>query len=273
MHTRTTATLVTMIAALTGCATHREAVIPDRRGLPYIEAGGNRQQGDLYLPEGTGPFPAAVVIHGGGWNRRDRSDMAAVARQLAESGIAAYNINYRLAPEHNHPAQLNDVHSALRYMEANAERWRLDPKRFITVGYSSGGHLALLAAELPDPHGPKVAAVIAGGAPIDFLLYPESPPITQFIGGTPAEMPHTWREASPIHHVTPEHPPVFLYHGRWDQIVGYTNAKKMKTALEKVDVPVQLYTHYLYGHLLLGIRQRPAVKEGILFVKKHLDIE
>lgn len=260
--------LGTALLLMTACATIEQVPAP-QADLPYVDGGGVRQQGDLYLPEETGPFPIAVVMHGGGWIKRDRSDMDGVARQLAEAGIAAFNINYRLAPEHHHPAQLEDVHAALRYLQDNAKRWNLDINRCLTVGYSAGGHLALLAAEVKDPKGPPISAVIAGGAPVDFSLYPRSPFITRLIGGSPKKFPETWHEASPIHHVTTEHPPVFLYHARLDLIVQHKNARMMQTALETAGVPVELDTAWVYGHLLQGKLQDPAIQNGIEFVKKQ----
>ncbi|PXA04119.1 alpha/beta hydrolase [Coraliomargarita sinensis] len=253
---------------MTACATTKQVPTP-QTDIPYVDDGGIRQQGDLYLPRGNGPFPVAVLMHGGGWSNRDRSDMTAVSKQLAESGIAAFNINYRLAPKHHYPAQLNDVHAALRYLQDNAEHYRLDTSRCITLGYSAGAHLALLAAEIPDPEGPKISVVVAGGAPVDFSLYPKSPLITPFIGGSPQEFPEAWKEASPINHVTPEHPPVFLYHARLDILVQHKNARMMKAALENADVPVQLDTAWFYGHLLQGAHQGPAIRKAIDFVKKQ----
>jgi len=253
---------------MTGCTTI-DPPPAEHKDLPYVDGGGVRQQGDLYLPSGAGPFPFAVVIHGGGWINRDRSDMAAVSRQLAAAGIAAFNINYRLAPKHHYPAQLEDVHAALRYLQDHAERYQLDTSRCLTVGYSAGGHLALLAAEIRDQKGPGISAIIAGGAPVDFSLYPKSPFITPFIGGSPREFPDAWHEASPINQVTPEHPPVFLYHARLDLLVQYKNARMMKAALEEAGVPVQLDTAWFYGHLLQGAHQGPAIRNAIDFVEKQ----
>ena len=253
-----------MLALGAGCSFR--SVDPTAQGLSYVEGGGQRQVGDLYLPEGSGPHPTAVVIHGGGWTGRDRSDMEGVAEQLAANGYAAFNINYRLAPEHRFPAPLEDVRSALRFLESSAEQWNLDTERFIAVGYSSGAHLALLAAELPAPDMPEIQAVVAGSAPVDLLQYPDSPVIKKLIGGTPEEYRETWAKASPIRHVDGTHPPVFLYHATWDKIVQYEDAERMRDALEEAGVPVELDTRQFIGHLLLGVWQGPSINDAIEFL-------
>lgn len=255
------------IVALSGCATH-QSDFRTIRDVAYVAGGGERQSGDLYLPKSSGKSPAALVIHGGGWTRRDRGDMANVAERLATRGIAAYNINYRLAPEYNHPTQLEDVHAALRYLKSRANELNLDTERFIMVGYSAGAHLALLATELPDPQAPAIRGVIAGGSPVDLRLYPKSPFINKLMGVSAEKDPAAWRAASPINHVDSTHPPVFLYHAQWDKVVGLENAYNMQAELERAGVSVALDKRYFIGHLILGIWQRPSIDRGIEFLKE-----
>jgi acetyl esterase/lipase len=223
-----------------------------------------RQTGDLYLPDGQGPHPVAVVIHGGGWSGRDRTDMEDISKRLASQGIAAYNINYRLAPEHRFPAQVDNVRAALQWLVTEADSYALDPERIYTVGYSAGAHLALLAAT--DPQAPTVHAVIAGGTPTDLTRYPESPYVKKLMGISIDEDPDAYRSASPLYQVTPDHPPVFLYHGRLDAIVHYRNAILLKEALEDAGVPVTLHTRPLLGHIITYAWDRPSIDRGIRFL-------
>jgi len=264
--------LVLALLGVAGCASPRRGrdftLLSE---IPYVPDGGERRRGDLYLPVGDGPWPAAVVLHGGGWIRRDRSDMTDVAKALAASGIAAYNINYRLAPEHQWPAQLDDVHAALRHLAAHAGEHHLDPARFVTVGYSAGGHLALLGAELSAEGVPPVQAVLAGGAPTQLTLYPDSPFINKLIGGPPSEFPDAWTRASPLVHVDAGHPPVFLYHGRFDALVQLKNAKMMRDELQRAGVEVELDIRFPLGHLATHFFDGPSIRRGIHFLKKHLE--
>ena len=237
------------------------------RDLSYRPDATEREQGDLYLPEGSGPHPVAIVIHGGGWSGRDRSDMEDIAKRLANKGIAAFNINYRLAPQHRFPAQLEDVQAALQWVATTSSTHSLDLNRIYTVGYSAGAHLALLAAASSTPDVPHVTGVIAGGAPTDLTLYPESPYVEDLMGVPFQENPQPFREASPLHQVTPTHPPVFLYHGKLDNIVAYRNSVLLRDALQKAGVTVKLQSRSLEGHILTYFREGPSLREGIRFLQ------
>jgi acetyl esterase/lipase len=235
--------------------------------ISYVPEGTNRQTGDLYLPGTPGPHPAAVVLHGGGWSGRDQSDMTDISKRLAANGIAAFNVNYRLAPENRFPAQLEDTRSALRWLVKHADTHTLDPERLYTVGYSAGAHLALLAATDPHPDAPDIQAVIAGGAPTDLTLYPESPYVKKLMGVSYENEPESYIRASPLHQVSPSHPPVFLYHGRLDRIVYHKNSRLLKEALEAHDVQVQLFTRPILGHILTYFWEGAAIDRGIAYIQ------
>ena len=235
--------------------------------LFYTSPPSPRQQGDLYLPEGPGPHPIAIVIHGGGWSGRDRSDMNDISRRLAANGIAAFNINYRLAPEHRFPAQLEDVFSAMEWITDQATSLNLNINRMYTVGYSAGAHLSLLAAAEGRPGLPDIKGVIAGGAPTDLTLYPNSPYVQKLMGASFENDPEAFRAASPLHQVGPTHPPVFLYHGSWDKIVAYKNSTLLVEALLEAGVKVELHTRHLEGHILTYFRESPSIKRGIQFLE------
>ncbi len=92
--------------------------------------------------------------------------MEKFGRRLARRGFAVYNIDYRLAPDHRHPAQIEDVRAAIEHLKVLAEAYPLDLKRVGLLGYSAGGHLALLAAATAKESSPEIRAVMAGGAPV-----------------------------------------------------------------------------------------------------------
>jgi acetyl esterase/lipase len=188
------------------CASRRPAPVIVRN-IPYVENGHERQTGDLYLPAGTvsrdeapdqKALPLVVVIHGGGWTNRDRGDMVKFGERLSASGYAAFNIVYRLAPGDRHPAQLEDVRAAIAFAETLSKTHPVDPARIALLGYSAGGHLALLAAATADSETSPIRAVVAGGAPTMLWIYPNSPLITKLIGGTPEEYPDAYAYASVI---------------------------------------------------------------------------
>ena len=135
-----------------------------------------RLEADVYVPDRPGPYPAVLVVHGGGWERRSPEDMTEIAEYLAEHGFVAVNVEYRLAPAFRFPAQLHDVQQAMRWIHSQAEKLSVDTRRIGAYGYSAGAHLVALLAvvseggPLDEPYGgaeTRLAAVVAGGTPAD----------------------------------------------------------------------------------------------------------
>ncbi|MCE9564575.1 MAG: alpha/beta hydrolase [Planctomycetes bacterium] len=115
------------------------------KGLIFATAGKTELKLDLTMPkEGDGPFPAVVVIHGGGWSAGDRGQGAFIAELQAQAGYVAATIDYRLAPAHRFPAQIEDCKASVRWLRANAKKYKIDPERIGAIGFSAGGHLACL---------------------------------------------------------------------------------------------------------------------------------
>jgi acetyl esterase/lipase len=77
-------------------------------GQTYVEHDSGPMKADVYVPKGEGPFPGVLVVHGGAWKMGSRVQLAGVAQILAEHGMVAVAINYRLAPQYKFPAQIED---------------------------------------------------------------------------------------------------------------------------------------------------------------------
>lgn len=226
-------------------------------------------QATVTRPAGEGPFPVVVLIHGGGWTGGKPGDMGSLARRLAEQGFVAFNIAYRLAPEHRHPAQIEDVAAALDYLRANATALKVDPTRIGVWGYSAGAHLAALAGtRLPEAQRPQ--AVVAGGLPADLRQYPKSPLIAKLMGTALDDDRAGWSDASPLHHVDAGSAPMWLYHGSWDWVVGADNARQMHAALEQAGVESTLYLIRGYGHFAAFLWHRGAEDGAIQFLLRQL---
>jgi acetyl esterase/lipase len=109
--------------------------------------------GDLRLPEGPGPFPVAIVIHGGCWVERYASvvNSTPIADALRDAGVATWNIEYRRADSRGGgwPNTFIDVAMGAEHLRELAKTYPLDLSRVVTVGHSAGGHLALWLAALP----------------------------------------------------------------------------------------------------------------------------
>lgn len=106
----------------------------------------------VYQPQGDGPFPAILDVHGGAWNRGSRTDNERFDRALAASGIVVVAIDFPVAPEHPYPAQVAAVNYATRWLKAHASDFNADVEVLGGLGSSSGGHTIMLSAMRPqDP--------------------------------------------------------------------------------------------------------------------------
>jgi acetyl esterase/lipase len=251
-------------------------------GAAYAERDSGPLKADVYVPRGEGPFPGVLVVHGGAWRMGTRYQLAGVARLLAEHGLTAVAISYRLAPQYQFPAQIEDCKEAVRWMRAEAKKWKIDPERIGGFGYSAGAHLvSLLGTTCPEDGLEGVAdvaavpstrlrAVAAGGAPCDFRPLPgDVDGLAFWLGGTPAEKPEQYRRASPAAFVTPDDPPFFFFHGETDRLVPLLSPTHMCDELRSAGVPAQLYVVPKVGHLACAMNL-DAVERAVAFLEQHL---
>ncbi len=107
----------------------------------------------IYQPEGAGPFPAMLDVHGGAWTRGSHADNERMDRALAESGLVVAAIACRQAPTFTYPAQVADVNYATRWLKAHARDFNAKAHALGGLGTSSGGHAMVLSALRP--HDPR----------------------------------------------------------------------------------------------------------------------
>ncbi|TVS15851.1 MAG: alpha/beta hydrolase [Gammaproteobacteria bacterium] len=229
--------------------------------------------GDLYLPAGNDRRPAVLLIHGGGWRNGNPGQMAHLGRSLAGEGFVAYSAAYRFAPEHTHPAQVEDVRQAMAWL---ARHERVDPDRIAIWGYSAGAHLALMlgfgaepdAADNGRPRRP--AAVVAGGSPTDFERFePNGRLLVNLVGAPRKDDPDGWRRASPIHWADGDSPPIYLYHGRLDRVVDIGHSEVLYTALTDLGVPVE-FDEVGWGHFWVFLVNRGVERRATAFLHSIL---
>jgi len=247
--------------------------------LVYTEPGwAETLEADLYLPDREDPRPVVLMVHGGGWAARDREDMNGISQDLVRNGYAVLNVNYRFAPTYRYPAQLLDLQQALKWMVRNADRYNLDVDRINTWGYSSGAHLAALIASYNysenymveyDRELPRIKAVVAGGIPSDLRKYEDGPILRRFLGGSRDQLPDTYADASPAYHISPNDPPVFLYHGKLDVLVTVDQATDYYDALLAQGIDAELYLHDVWGHAMMFLLGGDAEAEAIAFLNRN----
>jgi len=202
------------------------ASIDHRPDLTYATHDGVTLAGDLYLPSGTGPFPALVAVHGGGWIQGARSQFQYWGPYLAERGIALFSISYRFATKDKktYPQAAQDVMAAVQYVRGEAAALKIDSTRIGLFGASAGAHLSGLAAlaanEAPfkggypqDKHAAVSTAVkVLVGVYGVYDLYgmwqrymigsPRVNNIEQFLGAAPMDDRRIYFDASPINYAT-----------------------------------------------------------------------
>jgi acetyl esterase/lipase len=248
----------------------------------YVERDSGPLLADIYVPRGDGPFPGVLVVHGGAWRMGNRSQLAGIAHILAEHGMTAVAINYRLAPEHKFPAQIDDCKAAVRWMRADAVKWKIDPQRIGGFGYSAGAQLvSLLGTTCPEDGlegvdnpaklpSTRLQAVAAGGTPCDFRPIPaDADGLAFWLGGSPASVPEQYRLASPSAFVSADDPPFFFFHGESDQLVPLVSPARMQKALAAAGVSAELFVAPKLGHVACCLN-REAIDRAVAFLESHL---
>ena len=119
-----------------------------RRDVEYVVHGGESLKGHLYLPSGTGPHPAVIGVHGGGWHTRNSDNYQYWGPWLAARGYVVFAPDYRLSSveRKSFPEALQDIRAAVQWLKGSAASVRVDPERIALIGDSAGGHLVSMVA-------------------------------------------------------------------------------------------------------------------------------
>jgi acetyl esterase len=126
-------------------------------------ARGRQLMARVYQPQGQGPFPTVLDLHGGAWRRKDRFAEEPMDRALAASGVLVVAIDLRLSEEAPYPASVQDAHYGVRWLKARAAEWSGDPSSIGVYGSSTGGYVAQLLAMRP--RDPRYGAIPLPSAP------------------------------------------------------------------------------------------------------------
>ena len=187
--------------------------------IPYREGDSRSWRLDLAMPDNFGdkPYPAIVLVHGGGWafGSKQENVFRSYLLDYAKQGYVTISVEYRFDGEAPFPACIEDVKCAIRWLRAHATEYNVDPDRIGGYGHSAGAHLVLMAAmssENPDLEGDggwreyssKLNSVVGGSSPTEI-----SPQLIKW------DKPEWW----PIGYISGEAPPILIIQGVVDPIV------------------------------------------------------
>lgn len=267
----------------------------DKNDVEYARPNDRPLLLDLHIPEGRGPFAAAILVHGGGFDAGNRRMyITPTFDVLAKAGFAWFSIDYRLAPEGDFPNNVQDLEAAIRWVKAHASEYRINKSKIAIVGESAGAYLVDYVGTHETP-GTKVAAVVSFYGPSNMLAlnelrrdHPEMFDqaairrhpnggmkvfgVTQLDEAGAAKM----REISPINAVHKGEPPFLLIHGNQDEQVAYSQSPEFCKAIKEVGAQCDLIT-IEGGHHGMGNWKEPSQQhwkpEMVEWLKKTMKVK
>ena len=253
-----------------GAAGQASAPIVTRTDVVYGRVEGSALLANLAWPDGPGPRPAILSVHGGRWRAGNRTDASSIkVASWAEAGFFAMSIDYRLVGGSPAPAPYIDLRCAIRWLRAHAGDYGVDPERIYLIGQSAGGHMVSLAATLGDGAYPKVggwedarsdvraAISVAGAYDLNTLSWGN---LWTPVSGNVEE---ARREASPMLHVSAAAKPILVIHSDDDRSVPVQQAVDFVEKLKTAGVTHRFVRYTDRGHM--GITDE-VVKEARAFI-------
>jgi acetyl esterase/lipase len=239
----------------------------DLKDIEYGQAGKVTLRLDAHIPNGPGPFAAAILVHGGAWVAGDRTNnVRPLMQPLSDAGFVWFTISYRLAADvARNPVGAamqmgtaeSDVRRAVQFVKDHSAEYRVNPKKIVLIGESAGGQLAAMAALRPGVDG-SVAGVVAFYTPSDLAalvrtssLIPDN--VRDAVKGTLFDtlLMAGLTEFSPMNAVSASAPPFLLIHGTDDPIVPFAQSERFCDKLRESKVSCEIFPVQGGGH---GIR-------------------
>lgn len=247
----------------------------DRKDVEFARPGGTALFLDLHVPDGAGPFPAAILVHGGGFDQGSRStNVKPLFDILANAGFAWFSIDYRMAPEFRFPEASADVATSIQWLKAHAAEYHVNPAKIALIGESAGGFLVNYAGTHETPET-RIMAVVDFYGPVDYGKlalerrdHPERFNMAsinrhmanggsiRFFGAEQLDDAGLakLKSSSPIFAVHKGMPPFLAIHGTKDDQVSYDQSIAMCEAMHKVGAGCEWITIEGGGHGMSGWR-------------------
>jgi len=264
--------------------------INTRRNVVWAKVKGGNLLLDVFWPRGEGIFPVVVNIHGGGWSFGYKEMDEALCRCLAERGYTVFNINYRLAPAHKFPAQVNDGLGAVIWAKDNAEKYQGDRSRVAVMGDSAGGNLsAMVAFAYDSPEftptysssrgfnaSVQAAVLIYGVYDMTRFNSPRNKWVSFFysyLGGPESMFPERYLQASPVAYLgqSKNYPSVLIVGGDKDSL--YSHSLEFKDELAERGVNYSFYTARGGHHGFISVSYSTPARETFPVIGDFLDRE
>ena len=279
---------LTVVALLLLVAAQRSnSEIAIERDLTYGKGADAELKLDLAMPKlGDGPFPAVVFLHGEGWRAGNRQQMNHFIEGMARLGYVSITVEYRLVPTARFPAQVEDCKAAVRWLRANAKKYRVRSDRIGVVGFSAGGYLASMLGVTAKEDGfegvggnpeqsSRVQAVVSFFGPTDFSSrdWPkdlEEEVIAPFLGGSFAHKSDFYKRASPVNYVTVDAPPFLFLHGTDDKLVPIDQSRRLSEKLKQIGVPAQMVVLEGEGHGFTDANNQKSMQQMLDFLGEQL---
>lgn len=242
--------------------------------IPYGEGEDSKQKVDCYSPNNIlkdTAAPAILYFHGGAWLHGHRFPAIKRLRHFMGLGFKIFSVGYRLADEAIWPAQKEDAHAALDFIQSQAERFSIDPKKIALWGSSAGAHIAgVLVAE----RNKEIASFVNFCAPVAIDKHVEKvtgamrevSPVMQLLGGEGEFLQALAMDAS-VHHKVDEHfPSTLIFHGEKDDTVPMQESELLYQTIKDHGVEVDLIKLPHSGHRLNDLEVKEATSQ---FLQAH----
>jgi acetyl esterase len=288
--TKTALILPLLASSLLGAAS-------DQKGVEFAKTGGHPLLLDLHVPDGPFPFPAAILVHGGGFDGGSRErNMAPTFQPLADANFAWFSIDYRMAPDFRYRDVIADMDTAVKWLKANAKTYKVDPKRSSSVANLP----AAISSTMPLPMKrlkQRLPPLLIFTALSIMERSPDSATTTPArfnmasINGHQSKHGGIWffevdgyddaayaklKEISPILALHKGMPPFLEIHGTRDDQVPYEQSTIMCEALHKLSGVCDVITIEAGGHGMSGWKdadQQHYKTEMIAWLKKTLNLK
>ena len=249
----------------------------EARNMVDLEYGSNSlQKYDIYLPKNRSiETKILILIHGGGWNAGEKSEMNAFKDFIREQlpNIAVVNMNYRLADENNppYPMQIDDIHQLVQELSDRAQEFQISTEIGF-IGASAGAHLSLLWSYAHDTKKQvKMVCSIAGPTNLLDEAYINTPNqelrtlLDQF-----GNDPEVLEEVSPLYQVKSTSPATLLFYGAQDPLIPNSQGISLRDRLRELNVEHQFTLYPNGGHGWVGLDLWDTSFKLKAFIQEHL---